>query len=151
MNKINRFFLSITAVCVMGLIPITVVWSADEDMISQVYLEFDPETGEFVTARDPLLTGNSMHSAGQAKQVEQIQQAQDALASQGSAQTQSSAGTQSSPVAAAPVANQPTSGQGNFPGGMAGSNSAMVAGVIIALLVVGGIVAWKRKGQQAQT
>jgi len=80
MNNINIFFLRIIAICLMGLLPVTVVWSADEDMISQVYLEFDPETGEFVTAQDPTLTSNSRHSAAQAQQVEEIQRGQEALA-----------------------------------------------------------------------
>ena len=130
MNNIYRFVLSLIAVCLLGFLPMTVVWSADEDMISQVYLEFNPETGEFVTTQDPMLTGNSKHSAGQAKQVEQIQQAQDAMAAEQAANTQT--------IAAAPMATD----------SMESSNSAIMIAGGIALLFVVGIVAWTRKSQQ---
>ena len=133
MNTNYRIFVSIITVFLMGLMPMTSVWSADEDMISQVYLEFDPETGEFVTTLDPNLTGTSKHSLAQSNQVEQIQQAQDALVSgQDAAQTVAAAGQQSMGT--------------NDMGG--GSNSTMLIAGVVALGLLIGIVAFIRKGQK---
>ncbi|MGK0297049.1 MAG: hypothetical protein ACI9XC_000650 [Gammaproteobacteria bacterium] len=136
MNTNNRIFVSIITVFLMGLIPMTSVWSADEDMISQVYLEFDPETGEFVTAQDPDLTGTSKHSLAQSKQVEQIQQAQDALV----------AGQDGAQTVAAVTADGQQSMDTNDMGG--GSNSTMLIAGVVALGLLIGIVAFIRKGQK---
>jgi uncharacterized membrane protein SpoIIM required for sporulation len=136
MNTNNRIFVSIIAAILMGLMPMTSVWSADEDMISQVYLEFDPETGEFVTTQDPNLTGTSKHSLAQSKQVEQIQQAQDALvAGQDGTQT----------VAAVTAAGQQSMDTNDMGGG---SNSTMLIAGVVALGLLIGIVAFIRKGQK---
>jgi hypothetical protein len=137
MKKINRIFLRIIAVCFISCIPFTNVWSADEDMISQVYLEFDPETGEFVTAQDPNLTGTSKHSLAQSKQVEQIQQAQDALATDQTADAKT--------MAATPAAGQQSMGTNEMGGG---SNSTMLIAGVVALGLLIGIVAFIRKGQK---
>lgn len=140
MNTIKSLTVRIIGICMISFLPMTAVWSADEDMISQVYLEFDPETGEFVTAQDPNLTGNSKHSAAQSKQVEQIQSQQDKLAGQ-----QSSADTQAANTAAAPAQQQSSSMAGD--GG--GSSSTMLIAIVVGVLVVGGIFAFTRKGSQS--
>ncbi|MGY8813872.1 MAG: hypothetical protein ACKVHQ_04040 [Gammaproteobacteria bacterium] len=137
MNTNNRIFVSIVTGFLLGLMPMTSVWSADEDMISQVYLEFDPETGEFTTAQDPELTGTSKHSLAQSKQVEEIQQAQNALVAGQDAAEQG--------VAAVTAAGQ-QSMDANDTGG--GSNSTMLIAGVVALGLLIGIVAFIRKGQK---
>jgi hypothetical protein len=102
-------------------------------MISQVYLEFDPETGEFKTALDPTAQGTNQHA--QAQQLHQIQQTQDQLSGQ---QTTAAANTGNTPGAA--PGNAGTVGQG--------LNPTVLLGVIIAIVLLGGFVVWKRKGQQ---
>jgi len=54
MVSISRHvFLLLALIGFMISLPVTSVWSADEDVGSSVYLVFDPETGEFVTEHDP--------------------------------------------------------------------------------------------------
>lgn len=127
------------ALFIISLMPLSISWSADEDMVSQVYLEFDPVTGTFVTAQDPTLINNkSQHAAGQAKQIEQIQQNQDKLASgQGSSNEQSS-------IAAAPMSQQ--SPMTSSDGSGSGSTTTIAVGIGLVLLI--GIVAWVRKSSQ---
>ena len=140
MKNFKIILIRLAAVCLVSLMPFATSWSADEDMISQVYLEFDPETGTFVTAQDPTLMNNkSQHAAGQSKQIEQIQQNQDMLAS-----GQDSSDTQT-PVAAAPMSQQ--SPMSSSDGSGAGSTTMIAVGVGLVLLI--GIVAWVRKGQQS--
>jgi len=129
MNKISRFAAPIAAFFLVCWLPVSAVWSADEDMISQVYLEFDPETGEFKTALDPTAQGTNQHA--QAQQLHQIQQTQDQLSGQ---QTTAAATTGN------PPGNVGTAGQG--------LNPTVLLGVIIAIVLLGGFVVWKRKGQQ---
>jgi hypothetical protein len=103
-------------------------------MISQVYLEFDPETGEFKTALDPTAQGTNQHA--QAQQLHQIQQTQDQLSGQ---------------QATAAAGNQPGSAPGTIGVAGRGSNTGMLVGVIIAIILLGGFFVWKRKGQQDQS
>lgn len=135
MDKISRFAVPIAAVFLVCLLPVSAAWSADEDMISQVYLEFDPETGEFKTALDPTAQGTNQHA--QAQQLHQIQQTQDQLTGQ--------------QTTAAAAANQPGSAPGTLGVGGRGSNTGMLVGVIIAIILLGGFFVWKRKGQQNQS
>jgi hypothetical protein len=140
MKNYKNVFIRLTAFCLVSLVPFSATWSADEDMISQVYLEFDPETGTFVTTQDPTLMNNkSQHAAGQSKQIEQIQQNQDMLAS-----GQDSMDAQS-PVAAAPMSQQSpmTSNDGS------GASSTTMIAVGVGLLLLVGIIAWVRKSQQS--
>lgn len=138
MNIFKSITVRIIGICLISFLPLNAAWSADEDMISQVYLEFDPETGEFVTAQDPNLTGNSQHSAAQAKQVEEIQSKQDQLAGQ-----QSSAGTQT--TAASPAQSQ----QGAMAGDSGESGSTLLIAIVVGLVLVGGVFAFMRKGSQS--
>jgi hypothetical protein len=133
MHKISRFAVYFAAVCIACLPPVGTAWSADEDMISQVYLEFDPETGEFKTALDPTAQGTNQHA--QTQQLHQIQQAQDQLAGQ-QATAAGTAGDSSGTAA------------GNAGAVGSGSNQAILFGVIIAIVLLGGSIVWKRKGQQ---
>jgi len=138
MKNFKNIVIRLAAFCLVSLIPFTAVWSADEDMISQVYLEFDPETGTFVTTQDPTLMNNkSQHAAGQSKQIEQIQQNQDMLVS-----GQDSADNPAS-VAAAPMSQQSPmiSGDG-------GSSSTTLIAVGVGLVLLIGIIAWVRKSSQ---
>ena len=135
MDKISRFAVPIAAGLLVCLLPVSAVWSVDEDMISQVYLEFDPETGEFKTALDPTAQRTNQHA--QAQQLHQIQQTQDQLAGQQT--TAAAAGT------------QPGTSPGNAGAGWQGANPGMLVGVIIAIILLGGFFVWKRKGQQDQS
>lgn len=134
MNHINKTLIHQLALCLICLLPLTSVWSADEDMISQVYLEFDPETGEFKTALDPMAQQKNEHM--QAQQIQEIQQNQDTLADQQDGSTQQAS------VAAAPATGQ----QSNTATGS--GNSMMIIGGIVALLLVVGVVVVMRKNQQ---
>ena len=133
MDKISRFALLCAAICITCLPFVSVAWSADEDMISQVYLEFDPETGEFKTALDPTAQRTNQHA--QAQQLDQIQQTQDQVAGQQVA-------------AAAKAGNQAGPAQGTAGATGQGSNPAVLLGVILAIVLLGGFVIWKRRGQQ---
>jgi hypothetical protein len=139
MKHINRTTFLNLLLCLICLMPVSSAWSADEDMISQVYLEFDPETGEFKTALDPMAQQKNQHM--QAQQIQEIQQAQENLANQ-----QVGSGQQATPVAAAPIDQQSSiAASGDSAGG--GNNMMLVGGIIILLVIVGAVV-MMRKGQQ---
>ncbi len=136
MNHITKTITRNVALSLICFLPMSLVWSADEDMISQVYLEFDPETGEFVTAMDPTLSNNSMHNANQAQQVQQIQESQAAINSGDQTNTQ--------PVAGAPSQQQPM--DSSTAGGS--SSTMLIVGVIVLGLLVG-VVLRAQKNKQA--
>jgi len=138
MNHKNKTIFHHIALCLICLMPVSVAWSADEDMISQVYLEFDPETGEFKTALDPMAQQKNEHM--QAQQIQEIQQNQSNVANQ-----QGESGEQGTSVAAAPAGGQSVTPAGDAPGG---GNSMMIIGGIVALLLVIGVVVMMRKNQQ---
>ena len=139
MSKLRRFLLTLIPIGLVALCPLSPAIAADEDMVSQVYLEFDPETGEFKTAMDPTLTGKSQHQQAQSQQVEQIQQQQDSMSPGGA---KAAAGT----AASAPTAggNTTTATGGDS---MAAGNTTLWAGGLIVLGLVGGAVFLVRKNQ----
>jgi len=136
MNYIMRFVICLIQISLV-LLPLNAVQAADEDMVSQVYLQFDPETGEFVTTRDPALSGHSQNSAAQDQQIQLIQQKQDALAS----------GQQDSQLSTGPV--MPGEQTLAADGMNDASNTPMwIAGVLIAGLLGGVVLLARRKPQQ---
>ena len=100
---------------------------------------FDPETGEFKTALDPMAQKKNEHM--QAQQIQEIAQNQSNVANQ-----QDESGEQSAPVAAAPDGGQSVTTAGDASGG---GNSMMIIGGIVALLLIIGVVVIMRKNQQA--
>jgi hypothetical protein len=131
------FVLCLMKVSLAVLLTLNTAWAADEDIISQVYLEFDPETGEFKTVRDPTYSGNSQHSAAQDLQVQQIQQKQEALAS-GPLQSDTSTTATVNP-------GQQTSTSTDAAGG--GNTPVLLAGIVMLGLVGGVVLLVKRKNQ----
>lgn len=62
MKKFGQFTLCTVAVMLLVLLPLRLVWSADENAsVAQVYLEFDPATGQFVSV--PATAENSPDGA----------------------------------------------------------------------------------------
>jgi hypothetical protein len=139
MNHKNKSIFHHIALCLICLMPVSAAWSADEDMISQVYLEFDPETGEFKTALDPMAQQKNEHM--QAQQIQEIQQNQSNVANQ-----QSESGELDASVAAAVDGGQSVTPAGDASGG--GNSMMIIAGIVVLLLVIGAVVVM-RKNQQA--
>jgi hypothetical protein len=139
MNHIIQTTIRILALCLICLLPISSAWSADEDMISQVYLEFDPETGEFKTALDPMAQQKNEHM--QAQQIQEIQQNQDNIAGQ-----PSGSNSEAAQVAADVATGQQVSTAGDASG--SGNSMMLIAGIVVLLVVIGAVV-MMRKNQQA--
>ena len=53
MSRNSQSILCALQICLAILLSVNAVWAEDEDLNTSVYLEFDPETGEFVTVQDP--------------------------------------------------------------------------------------------------
>jgi hypothetical protein len=138
MSKTSRLILCLIPLWLAALSPLA-GFAADEDMVSQVYLEFDPETGEFKTAQDPSLSNSSQHQQGQQQQIQQIQQRQDQLGATGSQPA-----TAAAPVGQGGTAAS-TDGGDAAPGA---SNSTLWAGGILVIGLLGGAVLLVRKNQQ---
>jgi cobalamin biosynthesis Mg chelatase CobN len=129
MNRINRLAICACAVVVTALVPVRMSWSADEAAsVAQVYLEFDPATGQFVSV--PATPENSPNGSV----------AEDIAAmkhSQTPAQT-----TTAQPASATPA----MTASGDSPGATAdGGISPVLIGSIIAIGLLGGIVLMMRK------
>jgi hypothetical protein len=134
MKSKSRIIIGIIAILVY-ILPAYPAWAADEDMISQVYLEFDPETGEFKTALDPTAQAKNKHM--QAQQLEQIQQNQDNLVNQ-----QKPANAQTPAAAPAKPQSMPVDETAR------GSNTTILIAGAVGLILLIGIVALVRKNQQ---
>lgn len=132
MNTISRFAVCIITVMMIAVIPVRLAWSADENAsVAQVYLEFDPATGEFKSV--PATPDNSPDS-GMTSRHQQSNAQKDAMASVG----QDNA-AQQPPAPAAPVA-----GTASTPAGQ-GNSVPIIIGAVVALVVIGGIMAMTRK------
>lgn len=126
MNNVNRFAICAVALILAILSPVKLVWSADENAsVAQVYLEFDPATGEFKSVPatpDNSPDGNMVMNSGTHQST---QTATEGVATQQTAQTGVTTDT-------AANAQQ-------------GGNTPVILGAVIALVVVGGIVLMTRK------
>lgn len=130
MNRISRFAICVCAVVLTALVPVRMSWSADEAAsVAQVYLEFDPATGQFVSV--PATPENSPNGSV----------AEDIAAmkhSQTPAQT-----TTAQPASAATPAM--TASADNTGATADGGISPVLIGSIIAIGLLGGIVLMMRK------
>lgn len=107
--RTRHYFTRAVAVSLILLLPTGMALAKDEENVAQVYLEFDPETGELKAATDQ--DAQAMNHA----QAQELQQRQDAeLSSQSDA---------SSNVAGV----------------------TMVAAFVLVLVLLSGILAWKRR------
>lgn len=138
MKNINRVAILAVAVVVAALLPMKLVWSSDENAsVAQVYLEFDPATGQFVSV--PVTDANNVDPESIVKKKN------DPAAAQQS--------TQADPQSvAAQVTNQ--AGSATADAGSAapvggGNSSPMLIVSIIAIGLVGGIVMMMRKKSAA--
>jgi hypothetical protein len=128
MGSISRHLLLLIPIGILLTLPVMTVWSADEDIGSSVYLVFDPETGEFVTEVDPDIVNKDKldYELGRASGV--IDHTPPPAS-----------GTAASTVTQTATAEVPAttdSGSGI---------SAIWIGSIIALGLVGGILAFRKK------
>jgi len=105
---------------VLGLtcLQVGVLHAADEDTQASVYLVFDPETGEFITVDDPAVT--AQHEA--ALTQEEIESVADA-------------------TVATDATDRGTAATGSLP-------MTWIVAAVIAVLLVGGALAWTRRAQQ---
>ena len=129
MNKMSRFAVCVATVIMIAFVPVRMVWSADDSAsVAQVYLEFDPATGEFKSV--PATAANSPDGSMTSHKGNHA------------AQTDTQNTSQSTPApaqtASTPAADASGAAQGNGP-------SPVVIGAIVALVVVGGVVLTLRK------
>jgi hypothetical protein len=125
MVSISRYLLFLIPIGILMTSPVMTVWSADEDIGSSVYLVFDPETGEFVTEVDPDVVKQDKldYELGRATGVIDHTTPQKAAAST------------TAQIAEPPAATEAEEG----------GISAIWIGSIIALGLVGGILAFRKK------
>jgi len=62
MNKFLQCVARIVLSAVVFLAPFSTVWAADEEIISSVYLEFNPETGEFAPVQERTTPSSGSHA-----------------------------------------------------------------------------------------
>jgi len=130
MNVINRFVICMLAVLITMLAPVKLVWSADENAsVAQVYLEFDPATGEFVSV--PATPDNSPDGS---------------LADDMAAMQHTQTPVQNTPAQqAAPASQTATSAMDSASAASDGGMSPVLIGSIIAIGLFGGIALMMRK------
>ncbi len=129
MNNVSRFAVCTIAIITTVFLPLQMAWSADDNAsIAQVYLEFDPATGQFVSV--PATADNSPDGA-----MSGMQSTHPATTQDPAAQTQVTAAPQTT---ATTQTRTPVVDTG---GGM----SPMLIGSIIAIGLFGGIVLMMRK------
>jgi len=140
MKNFGRFTLCTVAVMLFVILPLRLVWSADENAsVAQVYLEFDPATGQFVSV--PATAENSPDgAAGMGGSTAP----HSATATPDAAGAASATGTAA--VTAAPQSQATADGtaavDGAAPG--AGGISPVLIGAVV-LIALGGIVMMMRK------
>jgi hypothetical protein len=141
MKNFGRFTLFTVAVMLFMILPLRLVWSADENAsIAQVYLEFDPATGQFVSV--PATADNSPDGASGFKGGKHPAAAASTdTAGNVPAQTGAASSTAAAPQAqttadgtVAVDANTPTTG---------GVSPVLIGAVV--LIALGGIVMMMRK------
>lgn len=132
MKNINRVAIFVVAVFVAALLPMKLVWSSDENSsVAQVYLEFDPATGQFVST--PVTDANNVDPESIVKKKNNPTAAQQ--------NTQADAQS----VAAQVTAQSGTSTADTSSTAPGGNSSPMLLVSIIAIGLVGGIVMMMRK------
>lgn len=131
MKSISQIAVLFVTIILIGLAPVKQVWSADDNAsVAQVYLEFDPATGQFKSV--PATPDNSPDSA-MTSQHQQSNAQKEAMAA---VQADSAPQQTTAPVAAAPVDNTGTA---------QGSTSPVLIGAIVAVVVIGGLFMTMRK------
>jgi len=140
MKNFGRFTLCTVAVMLFVLLPLRLVWSADENAsVAQVYLEFDPATGQFVSV--PATAENSPDGAeamGISGSTHTPAATTDAA---GAAPTQGTAAMTAAPESQA-TAGGTTAVDATAPA--AGGLSPVLIGAIV-LIALGGVVMMMRK------
>lgn len=130
MNSFSRFVVFFAAVLLIGLAPVKTAWSADENAsVAQVYLEFDPATGQFKSV--PATPDNSPDGAMVMSGDHTAQPAATDTAQQNA-----------TPAAAAPASSPAT--VDNTAAAQGGTSPALI-GLVVAVVVIGGIVMMMRK------
>lgn len=134
MNNVSRLVVCTVAIMMTAFMPLNVVWSADDNAsIAQVYLEFDPATGEFISV--PATADNSPDGS-----MGGMQSTHPATTHDPAVQTQDTAAPQTQPTTQ--TGGTPVVDTGNA---AAGGMSPMLIGSIIAIGLFGGIVLMMRK------
>jgi len=138
MKNFGRFTLCAVAVMLFILLPFRLVWSADENAsVAQVYLEFDPATGQFVSV--PATAENSPDGANGMG---------GSTAPHSATATPDAAGAASATAAAtaAPQSQAATDGSATVDATApaAGGVSPVLIGAVV-LIALGGVVMMMRK------
>jgi len=131
MKSISHFAITFATIMLIGFAPFKQVWSADDNAaVAQVYLEFDPATGQFKSV--PATPDNSPDS-GMMSQHQQSNAQKEAMAA---VQSDTAAQQPAAPVAAAPV---------DTTSAAQGGTSPVLIGAIVAVVVIGGLFMTLRK------
>ena len=134
MNNMSRFVLCMIALIITALVPVKMAWSADDNAsVAQVYLEFDPATGQFVSV--PATTANSPDGA----------ETMGGQTNTHTASPQDPAAQTPTTVASQTTAAGQTDVSGSAGNAATGGMSTMVIGSIFGFALLGGIVLMMRK------
>lgn len=134
MKSMSHFAVFFAALLMIGLMPVKQGWAADDNAsVAQVYLEFDPATGQFKSVaatpdNSPDSAMTSQHSQSKAQKEAMAAAVQDNSAAQTT--------TAAAPAAAAPAMDTNTA---------QGGASPMLIGAIVAVVVIGGVFMTLRK------